>query len=867
MATMARQQMNVLNFSASPPPQAGRLWPPMNAAQLLQQQVQQRPLSPPLQQHGGGLIPQQQFQQFQLQFHAKMQAQMQAQQQQLSQMHGASRLSASPAPALSPLQPPVAVVAGSTVIFHPKATAQLQVSGGTALEEGHLLGEFVTRIVVPPQVPQQLRAGQPVMLIRAGDGGTLIRVETMPPTAQLVGTLPQNVTQVVVPLLSSGKACFAAAMCSLDSISIKTYLRHQYVCGIRPTSPHEKSAWESLAATLAATSAPAPITIVSEEQQTPVVAKRLLPHDMPGVPSGPPVKRLALDDDGGAEMDMMKSFLASLGGRTRMIEAEPARELLLGLRSYQKQALGWLIAREQTKEERKRNMKLPAPWKEYTTSGGKKYYFNPTTKETKWDFPISLPLPEEECSSKIVRGGLLCDDMGMGKTIEILALILTNKLPASAPQPIIPWDPDKKDDTGNVLPFVPCKSTLIVCPLSLLSQWADEIRTHTVPGTLSVYVYHGQNRVKDPLFMAKHDVIITTYHTLAAEQPNENSRRGSKARQILKEGSPLLQVPWFRVVLDEAHTIKERTTHTARAAFALSALSRWCVTGTPVQNKLDDMQSLLRFIRVEPLADYAWWNSTIMRPLKSGDFAGFDRLQTMLPNVLLRRTKDMKVNGVPILALPPRTVTLRRDSFTNEEDKFYQALWNKSQSKFNSFVQDGTALKNYAHILELLLRLRQACDHPILVTGSAATERMNRTEELASLVSGYLRDAALSDDGHHVPTAFAARLQAVLGPGWEDEECPVCMEVFEMPVITACGRVVCHACVEKALPSGQDKSVMSSTSPTPAVVSPPPAALSPDADFGTARVYPRRMFLRHQLIALNLSCFIGGKCGSSFQRR
>lgn len=90
-------------------------------------------------------------------------------------------------------------------------------------------------------------------------------------------------------------------------------------------------------------------------------------------------------------------------------------------------------------------------------------------------------------------------------------------------------------------------------------------------------------------------------------------------------------------------------------------------------------------------------------------------LKSYLRHILLRRTKDMRINDVPILSLPPRIITLRRDFFTEEEAIFYEGLRQESSTEFKSFEQSNTVLKNYAHILELLLRLRQACNHQSLV--------------------------------------------------------------------------------------------------------------------------------------------------------
>jgi SNF2 family DNA or RNA helicase len=130
--------------------------------------------------------------------------------------------------------------------------------------------------------------------------------------------------------------------------------------------------------------------------------------------------------------------------------------------------------------------------------------------------------------------------------------------------------------------FVPCKSTLIVCPLSVLHQWVQEIQKKVdTKQNITVYCYHGNTRNRDPAFLASHDIVLTTFATLAGEIPPEPSK--NLKRPVKQEEAALMKVNWLRVVLDEAHTIKDRNTRTAKAAFALKAERRWCVSGTPIQ--------------------------------------------------------------------------------------------------------------------------------------------------------------------------------------------------------------------------------------------------------------------------------------------
>jgi len=155
---------------------------------------------------------------------------------------------------------------------------------------------------------------------------------------------------------------------------------------------------------------------------------------------------------------------------------------------------------------------------------------------------------------------------------------------------------------------------------------------------LSVYIYHGTERNKDPSFLSGFDIVLTTFATLATEF----------ATTATESNGPLMKVNWFRIVLDEAHTIKDRSTRTAKAAFTLQGSRRWAVTGTPIQNKLNELFSLFHFLQVQPYGDYSWWNNVIMKPIRNRDERGLERLRSVLSTLLLRRTKDQKVRALKV---------------------------------------------------------------------------------------------------------------------------------------------------------------------------------------------------------------------------
>lgn len=227
--------------------------------------------------------------------------------------------------------------------------------------------------------------------------------------------------------------------------------------------------------------------------------------------------------------------------------------------------------------------------------------------------------------------------------------------------------------------------------------------------------------------------------------------------------SPLFKTPWTRIVLDEAHRIKGRTNSTAQAAFALrSAHARWCLSGTPVQNRIGEFWSILRFLRFYPYAHYfcskrgckceslhyrfdpdtskclkcghtkmqhrSHFANNVSNPIKRFGFIGagkaaIERLRIdVMDKIVLRRTKVERADDVK---LPPLEIKLRRDKLSPEEEDFYSSMYTQSRTQFDTFVDQGTILHNYAHVFDLIMRLRQAVDHPYLIIhGSLASARM-----------------------------------------------------------------------------------------------------------------------------------------------
>lgn len=374
----------------------------------------------------------------------------------------------------------------------------------------------------------------------------------------------------------------------------------------------------------------------------------------------------------------------SLQKSENLPEMEGDDRIITPLLSHQKQALFFMTNKEQERELGERENDRTSLWRLRFGNNGQRKYYNVITGV------------EERSKPPEVLGGILADMMGLGKSLSMLALVVSSLDAAEAWAAKEP--PPSGSESGLLLNS---KTTLLVSPLSTIANWEDQIKQHVAEVSLSYYIYHGNGRTNDVFELADYDLVITTYSVVSSEFDKRSKK--------MKQGavSPLQQTNWFRIVLDEAHMIREQSTRQSKAICALSAQRRWAVTGTPVQNRLDDLGALMKFLRIRPFDEKGGFVQYIMSPFKNADPDILPKLRLLVDSITLRRLKDR-------IHLPPRHDTLMRLKFSDEERDLYDLFAKDSSNKMRVVAgerQKGLGGKAYVHVLQGILRLRLICAH------------------------------------------------------------------------------------------------------------------------------------------------------------
>lgn len=315
-------------------------------------------------------------------------------------------------------------------------------------------------------------------------------------------------------------------------------------------------------------------------------------------------------------------------------------------------------------------------------------------------------------TEELLSGGLLAEEMGLGKTVELMALVALHKRQGMQETSLCAVG------SGDDVPI--SQATLIISPSSILEQWKSELGRHAP--SLTVFHYDGvppgtkKSRTEDDIIRdltTKYDVILTTYQVLRrevhfAEDPPERNMRHS--RKFERKRSPLVRIQWWRIVLDEAQMVESGVTAAARVACRLPRVHSWAVSGTPLKKNVEDLQGLLLFLRYQPFSD----NSRLWSHLITNHRHLFRRI---FGQIALRHTKAQVREE---LRLPSQKRVVITMPFSAVEQQHYTTLFTEMCEEVGVSI-DGFPItdqwdpENSTTIETMrswLTRLRQTCLHP-----------------------------------------------------------------------------------------------------------------------------------------------------------
>ncbi|KAK0626839.1 SNF2 family N-terminal domain-containing protein [Immersiella caudata] len=383
---------------------------------------------------------------------------------------------------------------------------------------------------------------------------------------------------------------------------------------------------------------------------------------------------------------------------------------------FQRRAVQWLLRREgvqwcpgsdtpgQVAPFALPDEELPVSFKQVRDVDGETFYMSPGLGIAVKDISLFRGLRD-------LRGGIIAEEMGLGKTLEVIALMLLHRRPEG---PIMVHDPWLGRE------ILTTSATLIVTPSTLLDQWLSELSRHS-PAAKVLY-YPGLKKAAknkhdvqmSAEYLGGHDVVVTTYEVLrseiwiATEQPTRSMRN---ERQYERPVSPLVQLSWWRVCIDEAQMVENWTSAAAKLARIVPRINAWAITGTPVKDDVQkDLRGLFNFLRYEPYAsDPKIWSSFATKYK--------DSFREVMESISMRHTKSLVRSEISI---PPQRRYVITMPFTAVEEQHYQSLFQELAGScgldvYGNPTHDGWDPEDpavQAQMRMALDRLRQTALHP-----------------------------------------------------------------------------------------------------------------------------------------------------------
>ncbi|KAF4457142.1 DNA repair protein rad5 [Fusarium austroafricanum] len=333
-------------------------------------------------------------------------------------------------------------------------------------------------------------------------------------------------------------------------------------------------------------------------------------------------------------------FLAEFTSGDVLSETQPSQHVKTTLKAHQKQALSFMLSRERGWNLETRDADI--------------WSLIQNNRQTAHEFINNVNGSSQYVSPPDFRGGIIADNMGSGKTLSMIALIAHDRILFARTSAVAKWRP-----------------TIVIVPPPLLNNWLNELSSHLYDAEFKWTVHHGQSKITDGKELQGIDIVLTTYPTVATEWRN-------KGRQ-----SVLFSNYWHRVILDEAHNIKNPSTATTKAVYEIASARRWA----------------------EPILipDKTTFNEEIKSKLSSGgEEEGINRLKRLLGFLMLRRTNSV--------ILPDRKDFVRTVEFDVYEQAAYEQAAETTLECIDSSLRARNAKSGYTNALQKINTLRRICN-------------------------------------------------------------------------------------------------------------------------------------------------------------
>ena len=503
----------------------------------------------------------------------------------------------------------------------------------------------------------------------------------------------------------------------------------------------------------------------------------------------------------------------------------------LELRNYQKTSLKWLVDKETNPSGMGSSGEL---WYRMRGFGGNEnqgfFFCDLTGSILRCIFDYQSDVDQKDaselCGDSFPSSAILGSEMGLGKTVIALSLIVAS--PPSLQNRTLPREhiaqinhpsyvspPSVSECLGIHGKGLLSSGTLVIAPMTLCPQWQAEIERFAP--WMSFVTLHNDEKTATNEIASKDIVVISTFLLSSSGRGKSNSNGPSQLMNKLRK------IHFHRIILDESH-YNNTGDKVKKALSQLSATHRYAVTGTPVGHSLADLYGQLRFLRCPQFCRPDFWKQCIDSPYSNHNCYALNVLRSLLSRMVIRHSKEQNLGGEALVSLPPRTVeTLYLEFGSDEEKTVYSYLEGINTARFMSLRSESptTVLGKFIELNGMLFASRHACGHVSLVNldnvhhmndkiyqeqqrkkfGKGKKKEVEPKKQNQNLTRADILQQAIAKARPSASNRMRESILSIQEGEIEYLECPICLEPIEEKEIalTPCAHRFCGECIKACL--------------------------------------------------------------------